>query len=632
MSSLRHVLVAVALTLAGAGSAHAQVRPDVTRPVPDEAVADSLMAADSLQARQDSIAAADSVFYNLPRLGRKRVVGWDQDVWQWEYEELLATGAVTLADLVAEVPGVTTLLGGDFGNPVGFTAFGLGGGRLRVFRDGFEVLPLEGGVPDLARVGLAGITSVQLERHPGELVIRMESLRFEDPRPYSLIEAGTGDLNTNLFRGTLAIPRALGGSIAVALERADSRGARGNATGNRTGTWLRYQLHRGDDAGLSIDFRRMGSETQVDAFASPVTRTDLTVRGTARLVGGLVGEAYWGRSTHKVEDIREIYAEEGGRRSQMGLRAALEQGPFSVEGAYRRFGGDDLPSGRLDVSVGADDRAVGGFSAAYQRASWPETTTSGKRAQAWTRSALGFSLFGSWESGTVGARTGPLTTPLPPDTLAETPPADSTVIPGPLFRVTDRKATRFGARWSWRGIDLAGARVKVEADSLLPLGLGPDRGGPALAGGTRTGWEASGRLPTPWKALSVQGSFQTWDEPWPYMPKQSYQGAFVYHKTFLETGNFEWWWTLGVRGHDPMTVRILASDSPQPGNEDGDPIELASVPFYQNWYARMEARIVTVRIFIGWENFAIRRNLQDFPGQLLPQTRAVYGLRWTMWN
>lgn len=628
---VRRIFVAVALLLAGAGSARAQVRPDVTRPVPDEVVADSLMAADSLQARQDSIAAADSVFYNLPRLGRKRVVGWDQDVWQWEYEELLALGAVTLADLVAEVPGVTTLLGGDFGNPVGFTAFGLGGGRLRIFRDGFEVLPLEGGVPDLARVGLAGINSVLLERHPGELVIRMESLRYEDARPYSLIEAGTGDLNTNLFRGTFAIPRGLGGSIAVGLERADSRGARGNAAGNRTGTWLRYQLHRGDDAGLSVDFRRMGTETQVEAFASPVTRTDLTVRGTARLVGGLVGEAYWGRSTHKVEDIREIYAEEGGRRSQMGVRAALEQGPFSVEGAYRRFGGDDLPSGRLDVSVGADDRAVGGFSASYQRASWPETATSGKRVQGWTSSFLGFSLFGAWESGTVGARTGPVTTPLPPDSLAEAPPVDSTAVPVPLFRVTDRKATRFGARWSWRGIGLAGARVKVEADSLLPLGSELDRGGPAVAGGTRTGWEASAQLPTFLKGLSVQGSYQTWDDDWPTMPKRSYQGAFVYHRTFLETGNFEWWWTLGVRGHDPMTVRILAEGSAQPGDPDED-ITLASVPFYQNWYVRMEARIVTVRIFIGWENFAIRRNLQDVPGQLLPQTRAVYGLRWTMWN
>ncbi|HKJ03727.1 MAG TPA: Plug domain-containing protein [Longimicrobiales bacterium] len=627
---MRGIVVAAVLALALAGSARAQVRPDSTRAVPQPPRPDSLVA-DSL-ARQDSIAAADSVFYNLPRVGGDRAVGWDQGVWEWAYEELLTQGAVTLAELVAEVPGVTTLLGGDYGNPVGFTAFGLGGGRLRIFRDGFEVMPVEGGVPDLARVGLVGIRSVRLERNPGEIVIRMESLEYEDPRPYSLVEAGTGDLNTNIFRGTFAMPRALRGSVAVGLERTDSRGARGDAAGNRTGTWLRYQLHRGDDAGLAVDFHRMGTETQVDAFASPVTRTDLTVRGRARLAPGLVGEAYWGRSTHTVEDVRDIYAEEGGRQSQVGARAAWETGPFSAEGAYRHFGGDGLPSARLDLSVGGEDRGVGGFAADYQRASWPETTTSGKRIRVWTRPFMGLSVFGSWESGTAGARTGPLTTPLPPDTSAEASAVDSAAAALPLFRVTDRKATRVGARWSWRGLGLAGARLEVEADSLLPLGFAPDQGGPVVAGGTRTGWEAWARLPTFLGALSLQGSYQTWDEAWPYLPKRSYQGALVYHKTFLESGNFEWWWTLGVRGHDPMTVRVLAEGSAQGGDGEEAPLELASVPFYQNWYARMEARIVTVRIFIGWENFAIRRNLQDFPGQFLPITRAVYGLRWTMWN
>jgi len=632
---VRGAVLAGFLALMGAGIAQAQQRPDSARVAPDEVVSDTLVA-DSLAARQDSIAAVDSVYYNLPRLGRARTAGWDQDVWVWEYEELLAQGAVTLADLMAEVPGVTTLIAGDYGNPVGFTAFGLGGGRLRIFRDGFEVIPLEGGTPDLSRIGLAGITSVRLERNPGQLIIRMESLRYEDPRPYSLVEAATGDLNTNLFRGTFAMPRALGGSIAVGLERADSRGARGNAAGNRMGTWLRYQLHRGDDVGLSVDLRRMGTETQEVAFPSPVTRSDFSVRGRARIAPGLVGEAYWGRSTHTVEDLRDLFAEEGGRVSQMGVRASLDRGPFSAEGAYRRFGGDALPANRLDLSFGADDRSVGGFSGEYERAAWPETTTSGKRVQAWTRSVLGISLFGSWESGTAGARTGPLTTPLPPDSLDTVPVEDSTAVVLPLFRVTDRTATRFGVRWSRRGFGLAAARLKVESDSLLPLGLGPDRGGPVVAGGTRKGWEASARLPTLLRGLSLQGSYQTWDEAWPYLPKQSYQGAFVYHRTFLETGNFEWWWSLGVRGRDPMTVRILAADAGDAGEvaegEEPPEITLAEVPFYQNWYARMEVRIVTVRVFIGWENFTIRRNLQDFPGALLPITRAVYGLRWTMWN
>ena len=43
-------------------------------------------------------------------------------------------------------------------------------------------------------------------------------------------------------------------------------------------------------------------------------------------------------------------------------------------------------------------------------------------------------------------------------------------------------------------------------------------------------------------------------------------------------------------------------------------------------------RIVSVRVFIRWENFTVRRNLQDYPGRLLPPTRTVYGVRWILWN
>ena len=41
----------------------------------------------------------------------------------------------------------------------------------------------------------------------------MESIFSEGGRPYSLIEAGTGDLNTNVLRGTFSHPRALGGVV-----------------------------------------------------------------------------------------------------------------------------------------------------------------------------------------------------------------------------------------------------------------------------------------------------------------------------------------------------------------------------------------------------------------------------------
>jgi hypothetical protein len=627
--------------LGASAAVEAQVRPDSIPPdslaLRDSlSVPDSLALADTLGLGQEADSTAvDSIFYNLPDLDAEVGEGWGPGVWVWDQEEIMATGAATLAELVAEVPGVVTLMAGDYGTPLAITAFGVGGGRIRLIRDGFEVFPLEGGVADLDRVGLVGIERVRLLRAMGELVIELTSLRHREARPYSLIEAGNGDLDTNMLRGAFANPDALGGSVAVAIERSDSRGARGDEPGNRTGAWMRYQLHRGNDAGLALDFRRMASETEASVYASTVRRTDLAVRGRARLAEGLTGEAYWGRSVHRVEDERERYEREGGTRSQIGLRTAWSGRGFSATGAYRRYG-EDFPGSRLDLALGGERPEAGGFAVELGRAAWPDVSTGAKRIRAWTRPVGGLSLFGSWESGTYGSRTGPLLDiepTLPDDSLGVQEP-DSVVtdsLSAPLFHVTDRTASRLGAQFRWKDAVVSGAMLRLEADSLLPLAIEPDREGSVLAGGERTGWEVWGRVPTPLDGLYVEGSLQQWDEAWSYMPKRIYHGAFAYHKTFLESGNFELWWALGVRGRDPMTVRQVLPEAE--GEEGEGPLpQLPSVPFSQSWYLRLQMRIVSLRVFVVWENFTVRRNLQDFPDRLLPITRAVYGLRWTMWN
>jgi hypothetical protein len=615
----------------------AQVPPDTLR-------VDTLIAADTLRpdtlaladtlapegagARADT-ASADTVFHNPPRVDLTGPAGWAQGVWVWEQEGIVASGALTLAELVADVPGVVPLLSGDYGTPVGLTAFGVGGGRVRILRDGFEVVPLEGGVADLSRIGLVGISRVRLERHMGELVIRLDGLEHRDGRTYSMVEAATGDLNTNFFRGAFADPVALGGSVGLGLERVDSRGARGDEAGNVTGSWLRYQLHRGDAAGLAVDFRRVGSQTAATIYASPVTRTDLTVRGRARLAQGVAAEAYWGKSTHAVADEDAAYALEGGSRSQVGARASLARGPVSAAAAWRRFGGDGLPSSRLDLETALDEPRLGGLAASLARASWPGTSTSTARVRGWTRPVLGLSLFGAWESGTSGARVGPLIATPAPDSVAVQEPDGPSA--DPLFRVSDGTWKRLGAQWAWGAFALSGALLDMEVDSLLPLGIEPDRGQPPVAGGSRSGWEAWARIPTLWEPLVLEGSLQQWQEGWSYLPRRTYTAALSFHDVYLPSGNFEWSWSVGVRGHDPMTVRQAVGDgADEQGNVVGP--ELATVPFYQNWYVRMQARIVTVRIFVGWENFAVRRDLQNYPGRLLPMTRAVYGLRWTLWN
>lgn len=615
--------VACALVLLSAASVAGQ-EPGDSLQVPDSLLAPAL---DSVEAAAATDSVPESVFYNLPELTDSIPAGWHTGVWVWDIDDIMASAANSVADLVAEVPGVISLLAGDYGTPAAISAFGTGGGGVRIIRDGFEVFPLEGGVADLQRVGLGGIWRVKLHRSGGEMVVEMWSLQHEDGRPYTLVEAGTGDLDTNIFRGTFASPNALGGSLGIALERTDTRGRRREEPGSRTGSWLRYQLHKGDGAGLALEFRRMSSQSEAPDYAADLARTDVTVRGRVSPFSGAVLEAYTGRSSHKVDDARALYAREGGTRSQHGVQGSAARGGAWVRGAFRLFGGDESLENRLDGSAGFARAGLGGVEGHYTRANWSGTSTRSQGGRGWIEPLPGLTLFGSWDSGRYGARTGPPLDVIPArDSTYVFDPMVLPVEPGPVLGVTKRTAIRGGGAISLFGATASAALLRVESDVHLPLGIEPDRGAPLVAGAVRNGWEVWGSVPMPMNGLRLEGSLQHWDLPGPYLPKRVYRGAFRFRRTFMESGNFELWFSLGVRGHDPMIVSVPVPEGQDPATS------LQTVPFFQHWYGRIQIRIVSARLFINWENMMVRDNLQNFPGRLLFATRTSYGIRWTMWD
>ncbi|MGE0159174.1 MAG: TonB-dependent receptor [Gemmatimonadales bacterium] len=617
--------ILVAMLIVFSTGVEAQIRPDSlpADSVPSDTVVVAVPDGTAPDQAPDT-ASADTIFYNLPPLARPSpgpdapppfVTG----VWEWDHGEIMESGASTLAELVAEVPGLLTLLGGDYGTPTAITAFGTGGGGYRVIRDGMEVTPLAGGVTDLQHVGLGGIERVRLERSGGEMLVELTSYRYEEGRALALIEAGTGQLDTNMFRGLYADPTALRGSLGFALERVDTRSYGQDEGGNRTGTWMRYQLHLRDRAGLAFDYRRMNTETQVAAYASSVRRNDVAIRARADLFAGVAAEIYTAWSSHRVDDTRDAYDFEGGTRAQYGARLAATRGGLWARGEARLFPDDDLRDRRVDAAVGYDGARLG-LEGRVARGDWEGRNVVSWAANGWISPLPGVTLFGSWDEGTYAARTGPLLDVepviVPPDT-APTPP------PPPTFVTSERRVLRAGGSLTALGATAAAAALRVDADAFLPLGLELDRGAPVALGGKREGIELWGSLPTPWPSLRLEGSYQRWDQDAPYLPREIYRGAFVFHRTYLESGNFELWWSVGVRGHDPMQVFV-----PTDGTGQG----LATVPFYQSWYGRIQARILTVRLFLTWENFTIRRNLQNFPGRVLPVTRSFFGLHWDLWN
>lgn len=581
----------------------------------------------------------------IPRIARAPHgvrAGFGRGVWEWTGDELQDVRAITLAELLDEVPGVTLLRGGDHGQPTTATAFGMGPERIRVFRDGMELPPLDGGGVDLSRVGLAALESVRVERRAGELRIELRTLRLFDTRPYTLLEVGTGDLNTNLFRGTFGHPDVLGGHFLIALDRVDTQGPFRAEPGASFGTALAYTWFFRDRLALTWDLRRMSSRRPEELWTPRnVHRSDNVFRAAMEVADGLVVEAFHQRSALSLDP--EVTFEHPGwirvdqePRRQLGADVSLDRDVWWFRGGVRRQGGEGWPTWVQSASAGVDLPVLGGVSGGVERESWDGRTHVGFQARAWTRPLLGISLFAEVEDGRRGVpRFVPPTLPDLPDEEENGENGENgeeengDPPPPPLGPPSFAGWTglRAGAELRTGDLRLGVAGVRIRGDTLHPTGLPMDRGATPVPGEERFGVEVSGRIPLAalLQGLALEGSLQMWEAggPWPYLPRHTHDARLSFHDVFLESRNLEVWADVGVRGRDGMIVFLSDPD------ENG---EIGAVPSFQSWFARIQVRVVTARIFLEWENFTIRDQNQDFPGRVLPPTRTLFGVRWTMWN
>jgi len=543
-------------------------------------------------------------------------------VWSWDREALLAAEALTLPDLLLGIPGVVLLRSGDFGTPVAVTHAGLGPGQIRFFLDGIEIPPQEGGVVDLSHIGLAGLDGVRVERGPADLAVHLQSLQYTDPRTMTLLDVGTGDLRTNLFRASFAHPSVFGGTLLVALDRLDTQGEGRDNRGSTYGTRLRYTLHQGERGGISLDYRTRAAK-RPDALFYPesVNRTDWRVQGRWHLSENWIGETFVASGTAGIGDseldsLRAIPLPEDSRR-EVGVRLGTARGPFWVQGAGGRRWGKGWPQSVVEMRAGAESPGWGGASVSWDREGW-EGGEEGQAyaARAWSPSLWGFSLFGEGQSVQRGIAHWILP--------AEGDDEEPEELPSPL-RFTDRSGVRGGVRWEGRGFDLTAALLRVNSDSLAPMGLAFDQEAPFQPGGERTGVEFQARVPLDavLDGLHLRGHTQLWQEgaSWRYLPDRSWFGALSWHRTGYGS-NLEIWTDVGARGRDPMSSsRSIQGGSP-----------FFEAPFSQSWYTRLQIRVISFRAYVLWENLTLKDNNLEFPGRPQPRTRAVYGFRWTLWN
>ena len=219
------------LLLAGAvlhGPLHAQVPVRDTIPRRDTIPKrDSLARRDSV-AKRDSIAKADSL-KKIPKDTVKAPLAHAEMPTElaigrhlhWNRDSLFATGAITLADLLERIPGMSTLHAGWIAAP----AYGAYMGEVRgvrVFLDGYEYSGLDrrsGGVLDLTQINLWAVEDATIEVAADEVRVYLRTWRVRLTNSETRTDVSTGDQQTNMYRGYYGRRLNNGGAVQFGAQQ-----------------------------------------------------------------------------------------------------------------------------------------------------------------------------------------------------------------------------------------------------------------------------------------------------------------------------------------------------------------------------------------------------------------------------
>jgi hypothetical protein len=621
--------LAAALLPAAAGGQEPTPRDtagEVRVEIPPEAVrADTLP-----DAGRPESAAADSLLPapEFPVFPEPRSAGFGRAVWVFGPAELGRFHALTLLELLDRIPALPVVREGDWGRPAGVGPLGAGGGRMRVFLDGWELRDLAAASPDLQHVPLADVQEVRVTRGLAEVRVDVQTLRLADARPFAQIEGGEGDFGIQMLRGVFARP--FGPLMAhVGLDVSDTGGFRRASRFSRNTAFARVGWRLGPDRGLQLDYRSTSLDAnrttaQLPLPSTSFDRSELVLRGRARLGAGLWMDAALGRTV--VEPAESDTLTPPAESVQAVLRAALDVPLGVVSGSARlhRSGGggpapdaavlevaaDLAPSRRLGASAVARTLSVGGVA--------------GLEVEATVRAAAsrGIAVFGSVAGGSRGIPVR-LDTVLRLPTLAGAvnPSAEDSVdVPAVVFPV--RTSTLGGARAGIelsRGSGLLGvAFVTQEIERWMPFGFAYERGLAPADGGTVGAVEASLSVPLVWRQLRLDAHVTDFlaQPARPYLPRRFGRAALEYH-----------WIYRGGALEPTLRAEAVVRDAALAPDPETGSLDRRTEPYaFLNLF--VQVRVLDVRAFWRMENLVNRTDAEDVPGFALPGNRAMFGVRW----
>jgi hypothetical protein len=602
------------LTTAGAAAAQAQPAPPepadtILVPIPPEQVG-----GDTIPAVLREEAAAPTPARLPPRLPPPGVAGWSAARWEWSRVDLERLPGLTVLEFLELLPGFAGFRAGGFGRPVGLTALGMGGARIRVLLDGYELDPLRTAAYELESIPLLDVHTLRVTRSVAEVVVEVEGFRLEEPEPFSVVELGTGVFQTRVLRALFS--RGFGQrSVATGtFDLATTGGIGIREQYSHSTAQLRWDFAPGEATGLRAEIRRTAFDRRGTLYPLGASRSEFIVRARQELVEGLTLEALVGRSMIDEGEDEAGVALPRPRSLQGAVRANLTGTRFSAEAAFRARRTDELalplpgaegelrasfaPAPQLLLEVASRAATAAGANAAHTRV--VGTLAPGG----------GLALFGEI---TLGSRL----LPFAPTVPVLDAPREMIVGGGDGWRAGAELVRDVGS--------LGGAFFTSGAGPVVPFGLLFDRAAPPVDAPALGGAEAYLRLPIPRtaRALQLEGSFTRFLDALdrPYTPQEIGRLALSFRRVFYD-GQLEP--VLHLQAIHRGAARVPTA---------APPIGFTTfAQAHQRVDLALRIRILDVTAFLDWENLLADQTARQLPWAPPTYPRIVYGARWEFRN
>ena len=325
---------------------------------------------DSAKAKPDTIKAP---FGRMP-------VAQTTDIgpqYQWNREEMYASGALTLADLLERIPGTTSFRTGWIMSPK-LVAYNGDLQRVRVFYDGLELDNLDtrsGSLLDLTTIDLYTLEHVAVERFGNELRVQLRSWRVERTEPYTRTDIYTGDEDTNIYRGFYGKRFGSGFGLQLAGQQWSTRSNRFGGGGDALSFLGRVGIARRSWSIDAYAMRRNGARVRQPTFGEGLSLQPYEGTKTVAYVRGAIGNQTGGPWAQAIASYMKL-AEESDfvtqgeapglelladtadtttHRAQYLVTAGYTRGPLvaSISDRIRAFSGDVLHSPEIQLQLGS---------------------------------------------------------------------------------------------------------------------------------------------------------------------------------------------------------------------------------------------------------------------------------------